>query len=292
MENVMKKLCAVSVCILIAAVSFFALGRIFSQPTMYTEEIVSIDGKIASVMKLTASATAASAGLSAVPGDAGTPIAEKLAEFSEYGFLVICVLYAEKYLMPILGEAVFCYLIPGSCVIYALTLLLSGRRPGMLIRIAAVSLAVWAVIPFSIRMSDKIYSVYEYSVEQAVTDASRFSDETAPFLQAETDQSAVQRLFTSLRTTVSELANRGAGLLNRLIESLAVLVVTSCVIPLFVMLFTVWLIKMVFGVQLPVRAPRHTGRRRLRQGYARHAAERGDEWNENGTLDLPPYHDR
>ena len=109
------------------------------------------------VLKLTASSTAASAGITAIPGDAGTPIAEKLADFSEYGILILCVLYAEKYLLSILGSGVF-----------------------------------------------------------------------------------------------------KSEILNRFIESLAVMIVTSCVIPILVLLFSLWIINQVFGFSIPApsRHPR------------------------------------
>ena len=38
--------------------------------------------------------------------------------------------------------------------------------------------------------------------------------------------------------------------LNRFIEAIAVMLVTSCVIPILVLLFFVWLVKLVLGVNI------------------------------------------
>ena len=53
-------------------------------------------------------------------------------------------------------------------------------------------------------------------------------------------------------------ADRGAEILNRFIESLAVMIVTSCVIPILVLLFSLWIINQVFGFSIPTpsRHPR------------------------------------
>ena len=113
------KIAAVIVgCILLAVVSFFVAGRILSMPESYSNILQSINEKVQSVLKLTASSTAVSVGITAVPGDIGTPIAEKFADFSEYGILILCVLYAEKYLLTILGSAVFKYIVPIACFLY------------------------------------------------------------------------------------------------------------------------------------------------------------------------------
>ena len=52
-------------------------------------------------------------------------------------------------------------------------------------------------------------------------------------------------------------------LLNHFIEAVAVLIVTSCVIPILVLLSLFWLIKLFFGVDVPL-PPRHFGKRMFR----------------------------
>ena len=41
--------------------------------------------------------------------------------------------------------------------------------------------------------------------------------------------------------------------LNDFIEALAVMLVTSCVIPVLVLLFFVWITKVILGMELPVK---------------------------------------
>ena len=246
-------------CILIAALSFFFLAGILSSPETYAGIIRSIDDKVETVLKLTAASTAASAGITAIPGDAGTPIAEKLADFSEYGILILCVLYAEKYLLSILGSGVFKFIIPIACVLYPLGFFrdLEGIKP-ILKKIAIVSLALYFVIPLSVHISDRIYDTYQASIDTTITAAEDLAEDATLAGSTAEDQNAIQRIWGYLSESASSFAERGAEILNRFIESLAVMIVTSCVIPLLVLFFSLWIINQVFGFSIPApsRHPR------------------------------------
>ena len=66
MENentVLKKILIAALCLILAAVSFFALAKMFSSADTFSGIMQSIDDKVSTTLKLTASATAASAGI-------------------------------------------------------------------------------------------------------------------------------------------------------------------------------------------------------------------------------------
>ena len=274
-------------CILIAALSFFYLAGILSSPETYSGIIRSIDDKVQTVLKLTASSTAASAGITAIPGDAGTPIAEKLADFSEYGILILCVLYAEKYLLSILGSGVFKFIIPIACVLYPLGFFrdLEGIKP-ILKKIAIVSLALYFVIPLSVHISDRIYDTYQASIDTTITAAEDLAEDATLAGSTAEDQNAIQRIWGYLSESASSFAERGAEILNRFIESLAVMIVTSCVIPLLVLFFSLWIINQVFGFSIPApsRHPRlrpHLPGPRRRLGNGSTVTEESEDEDED-----------
>ena len=81
-DNAMLKKILICVLLLLAAViSLLFLGDWAMKIETHDHTINSIDDKVDMVMKLTAASTVASAGISAIPGDTATPIAEKLADF-------------------------------------------------------------------------------------------------------------------------------------------------------------------------------------------------------------------
>ena len=252
------KIAAVIVgCILLAVVSFFVAGRILSMPESYSNILQSINEKVQSVLKLTASSTAVSVGITAVPGDIGTPIAEKFADFSEYGILILCVLYAEKYLLTILGSAVFKYIIPVACILFALSYIrkLEGLKQ-ILVKIAVVSMALYFVIPLSVHVSNLIYGTYQASIDSTISAAEDLADETAAISDAGEDQNAIQQVLNFFSDSTSGVIDRAGEILNRFIESLAVMIVTSCLIPLLVLAFSMWMINQVLGTHISVPRPR------------------------------------
>lgn len=261
-ENNQNILLKTAACLILAVVSFFVLGRFLSSPEAYVGITSSIDDKVETVLKLTASSTAASAGITAIPGDAGTPIAEKLADFSEYGILILCVLYAEKYLLTILGSGVFKYIIPIACIIYPLGFLRSMEsiRP-LMKKIAIVSLALYFVIPLSVHVSDRIYDTYHASIDGTISAAEELAEDANQLEASEEDQNAIQKVLGILTDSATNLADRAAEILNRFIESLAVMIVTSCVIPILVLVFSLWIINQVLGISIPIR------RRKLRPHF-------------------------
>lgn len=247
---VLKKILAAALIVLLAVVSFFPVAQRASSLETHAQTIASIDGKVETVLKLTATSTLASAAISAIPGDTATPISEKLADFTEYFLLILCVLYAEKYLLTIIGAGVFRYLIPLACVILLLALFTRSESKKLLARkLIFVSLALFLTIPASVRVSDMIYDTYKISIDETITAAEQFTDETGELADAGENQSRIAAILDRLQQSANDLSDRAAKILNRFIEALAVMIVTSCIIPLLVLVFFVWLIKVLAGVE-------------------------------------------
>ena len=141
-----------------AVLSVFPVAQKAAEPERYAAYTASLDEKTETVLTLMAAATVTSAGISAIPGDTATPIADKLADFSEYFLLILCVLYAEKYLLTLLPMGVFRILVPLTCLTFIGGRIWNPRwmdRQGF--KLALISLAMLCVIPLSIRTSDLIY---------------------------------------------------------------------------------------------------------------------------------------
>ena len=207
---------------------------IASTPETHTGTIASIDEKTDTVLKLTATSTLASAAVSAIPGDTATPIANKLADFTEYFLLILCVLYSEKYLLTIIGAGAFKILIPLACL-----LMIAGM--------------FW---------NDMIYNAYRESIDTTISSAEALSDQTAALADAAEDKNVINSILSRLSETADSLTDKAANILNRFVETLAVMIVTSCIIPILVLIFFLWLIKLLTGIDLSGSLPLHRGERR------------------------------
>ena len=118
MAALAPRLAAVALLLALAAASL-TVGRAWlTSADTYAGCIESLDEKKATVMSLTAAATAASAAITVIPDDIGTPIAQKLADLSAWLMLILGTLYLEKYLLTLIGGVVTCVLVPaGSAAI-------------------------------------------------------------------------------------------------------------------------------------------------------------------------------
>ena len=252
-EKNLQKSTLVLVLILVAAISFFFLADWAGSSQTNLSTIQSIDNKTNTVLKLTATASLASVGISAIPGDTATPIADKLTDFAEYFLLILCVLYAEKYLLTLIGAAAFKWLIPIACALGIVSVITRFRPAKQLAaRLAVFSLAMFLIIPLSIRGSDMIYKTYEDSINTTITETEEFTDKTAPLTEA-SNQNKLMSILESLKESASGLTQKASGILNRYVQALAVLIVTSCVIPILIIVFFIWIIKLFTGLSISAR---------------------------------------
>ena len=248
MERIdLKKVLIILLLLLAALVSIFIIADKVSSAEANARMIASLDSKIDTVLKLTGASTGVSAVMTILPGDTATPIAEKMTDFTEYFVLVLCVLYAEKFLLTLIGGATFKILIPVACVLVGIGLFKDRKLMNKLaFRVAVFGIAVAIMIPTSIFVSDTIYATQQTNINATITAAEDYTNEN------ESDDGSI--LPKLLETAVS-VKDNAVRMLNRFIETLAVMIVTSCVIPILVLLFFIWLIKVLTGTEIKVTRP-------------------------------------
>ena len=252
MEHTMKKAVAAALLVLAALVSALYLAEPASDPATHARTILAIEDKTETVLKLTAASTLASAGISAIPGDTATPIAQKLADFTEYFLLILCVLYAEKYLLTVIGAGVFKILIPAACALGVLSLFLprGGGPRRVAVKLLLFGVALYLLVPVSIGVSDLVYGTYRSSIDALVTSTEEFTEETA---QLEQEQST--GILGALTDKADQLTQRASSVLRKFVETLAVMIVTSCLIPVLTLLFFLWLVKQLTGADMRLGLP-------------------------------------
>ena len=276
-SEVSKKLAAAALLLALALVSFFPVAQKMSQPQTFSHAIESLDKKQETVLELTAASTAASAAITLLPGDAATPIAEKLADLSGYFLIVLCAIFLEKYLLTIMAGAAFRVLLPLACVLLAASLFFCRDTLRMIAKkLALFGLALVLIIPTSVWVSDTIEDTYRASIGATIESAKQTTDAIGEATDDNVDSDTKTGLFSKVTEGISSAATAAVDklkhVLNDFLEALAVMLVTSCLIPVLVLVFFVWLVKLFLGVDLP--APR------LR---ARAPAANGSESGEHGA---------
>lgn len=261
MERNLRRIALCLLLAVIALVSCLVIADKVAGADMTSRIIASIDAKAETVMKLTASSTLLSAGVSAIPGDTATPIAEKLADFTKYFLLILCVLYTEKYLLTLIGIGFFRFLIPAVCLCLIIMQFWNPEAmKRVTVKIIAFGLICFLAIPAGILVSDGIYKQHEASITKTLAASDELAADTSGLSQAEGNQSLIEKWFSRISQTASGLTDKAANALNSYVETLAVLIVTSCIIPILILLLFIWVVKLIFGINAPV-APAKPRRR-------------------------------
>ena len=235
------------IAITIACFSMFILAPKCSTTSFHASTIESLDEKKVTVMELAAASTAASAALSAIPGDATTPIAENLADLSGSFLIVLSAIYLEKYLVTITGYASFGVLIPIACGLFILNIFLKKMSiQTILYKISIFAIALFLVIPTSVKVSNMIEETYNASIQETLDGAK----ETTEIIEEESNKS--NGIFSGLVNGITNITKAVETSLNNFIEAFAVMLVTSCLIPILVLLFFVWLVKIIIGIEINV----------------------------------------
>ena len=260
------------VLVVIGLLSAFLLSGIFSSPDTYEKTIASLDSKKDTVLVLTAASAGASAALSAIPDDTCTPLAEKLADLSSDFLVVLTAIYLEKYLLTTFGFVSFAVLIPVSCILGIVALLIRGRpglrRPVARLaeKLALLGIALVLTVPASVLVSDRIEATYQDSIDKTV-EAAQITAKAAEETTEETKQNEATNPLEFFQQRVQDLANAAGdvanslggavewvqGIIGNFLEAAAVMIVISCIIPILVLVFFLWIVKLILGVN--VEAP-------------------------------------
>lgn len=259
--------------VLILALSCTVLYNAASSKAFQSKTIKSLDDKKATVLELTASATAASTAISLIPGDVGTPIAEKLADLSGYFLIIFCAIYFEKYLFTISGLISFRILFPLALIIGIFYLWL--RWPNFkrfATKLVAFGVILFALIPASMFASDYIEKAYQDSYNETIEAARESTSEVKENAAASSDSEAhddaesstsssessdwwnklVGNVESSVTGAVNYATDKFDNLLSRFVDAIAVLIVTSCLIPIAILVIFIYVTRLIFGLSADI----------------------------------------
>ena len=254
-EKIQGNYLAILIPLLIALISVFVLSGPASSPEFHKDSLAELEEKQTTVLELSAASAAASAAITLIPGDTATPIADKLADLSSHFLVVLCAIFLEKYLLTITGFLAFKVLIPVACGAYLLHALFGWKG----LRVLAFALLIFAVIPVSLQLSHMIETTYQASIDATIQSARETADavESAAGSEEAEDEGFWEGLISSvtegITSVTSGIADKVGGMVNDFLEALAIMLVTSCVIPVLVLLSFIWFAKILLALDIPVR---------------------------------------
>lgn len=243
-ERPALKLALAAVLVVAMLISVFVLRPTYERPEAWEGIVQVLDAKKANVLALTSASIALSAGISAIPDDTGTPIAEQLAQLANNLGIVLAVLYLEKYLLTILSTLAFGALIPLALGLFCAALLMHNNlSTSRVMRVAGTRVLV--------------VTANQDQGQDQVPEGEK--NENKGFLDSLIDM--VTDAGEALANGAQSITDGVVAQVNNLIEGAVVMIVTSCVIPLLVLVAFLWLGHALLGID--VSAPADALRRQM-----------------------------
>lgn len=255
MMRAMYKSVVILIAVIFGVCSMVVFRPILSSTATYSHEMERLDSKRNDILALAAASSVASTLLTVSPGDVATPLANQLADLSKIFLIILSVVITEKYLLTLLGS-MSTYLILLSCAVIIVynTCYRKQWVYNAIIKILILAVAFGTFIPISIKIMDKIEDTHKESIDRIVNNAIDSEKELE-----EESESSNKNVGEIIAGAISDLGNTITGAaasayekakesVGKFIEAAAVMVVTSCVIPLLTLVLYAFVIRYVFGL--------------------------------------------
>lgn len=267
------------VTVIVGLVSFSVAGPYFSNPDTYEDTIQTLDKKRTTVVAMTGSAAAVSTGMAAIPGDATDPIANELADLSSTFMIIIAAILLEKYMLTLAGLFAFKVLIPIACALVILYLCTNRQA---LAKVAAklvlFGICLVLLVPVSTYVTNIVDVTHEASVQQNMDEAKAFADEMNA--NANKDESTIKKWASKFSGGMKGVLKKAEAILENFIDAAAIMLITSCAIPLLTLWILVWLMRTILGIE--VRVP--TGKLK---SFAKSGSKKRKQLTGQDKADLP-----
>lgn len=243
--------------VLIGVFSFFVVTSWLPDRGFIKDSLESVEESSNTVMKFSAATLSTSLAISALPDDFATPLADSLADMNIYFIAILVMLHFEQLLIRYGVKLAFAIAIPTACGIGILSILLKkDLLKGIAARVAVLGLAVALVVPCSTHITNYVAADLTAYVEDTIADTEDGADKLNEAMDGGTEEQTIfEKLSDLFQTAINDMSNLMAHFQNTIrkcMNSIAILILTNCLMPLVNFFILKWILKETFHIALPV----------------------------------------
>lgn len=242
---------------LAAALSFFVAATKLPESNFVRDSLESVEDSSNTVMKFSAATLSTSLAISALPDDFATPLADSLADMNVYFVAILVVLFLEKILIRYGIKVAFAILIPLAC--FAGILFVVTKRSilkGVAIRLCVLGLAVAFVVPCNTHITGIVASdltaYVDDTIEETEGGAGKLNEAMEGGSEDKTMFEKLSDLFQTAIRDISDLMLHFQNTIRRCMNSIAILILTNCLMPLLTFFVLKWLLRELFQIAIPL----------------------------------------
>ena len=252
--------------VLIGVFSFFVITSWLPDRGFIKDSIKSVEESSNTVMKFSAATLSTSLAISALPDDFATPLADSLADMNIYFIAILVMLHFEQLLIRYGVKLAFAIAIPVACGIGILSILLKKELlKGIAARVAVLGLAVALVVPCSTHITNYVAADLTAYVENTIADTEDGADKLNEAMDGGTEEQTIfEKLSDLFQTAINDMSNLMSHFQNTIrkcMNSIAILILTNCLMPIVNFFILKWVLKETFHIALPMpqmRRNRHS----------------------------------
>ena len=252
--------------VLIGVFSFFVVTSWLPDRDFIQDSLESVEESSNTVMKFSAATLSTSLAISALPDDFATPLADSLADMNIYFIAILVMLHFEQLLIRYGVKLAFAIAIPAACGIGILMILLKkDLLKGIAARVAVLGLAVALVVPCSTHITNYIAADLTAYVENTIVDTEDGADKLNEAMEGGTEEQTIfEKLSDLFQTAINDMSNLMSHFQNTIrkcMNSIAILILTNCLMPIVNFFILKWILKETFHIALPMpqmRRKRHS----------------------------------
>lgn len=250
-----KVLVKVLLAVFFMMLSIFVLAYEVPQTKYVQSTVDSLEDSRTKIMEFSGATIATSLAITALPDDFGTPLADTLADMNTYFVFIFAVIFVEKLLVLEGVKFSFAWIIPIALGLYILGILVTKDSIKLFgKKLLIFGMAVVLVIPVSTHFTEKICADYLVYVDETIQEANDGAQKVNEIMATDEDEATIfDKLSAAFKTAMSGMNDLLAyfeNVIKKFVNSIAIMLVTSFVLPLIVLFIFRWLLRELFSLNL------------------------------------------
>ena len=251
-----EKLVKILAIVFLMVFSFTVLTHVIPESKFVQDTVNHLEDSQNTIMKFSGTTIATSLSLSALPNDFASPLASTVSDLNTYFIFIFAVLFVEKLLVIEGIKIALVWMIPAACILGILAIVFEKEMfKNFAKKLLILGISVIMVVPMSTHFTETVCADYltyvDETIEEAAAGAGKINEIMAEGNEEATFFDKLSDAFKTAISDVNDLLAYFKNVVKKCVNSVAVMIVTTFVLPMLVMLLFRWLLTELFALHLP-----------------------------------------
>lgn len=261
-----QKITKIIIAIFIMVLSSTVLFHKVPETKFLQSSVESLQETQNTVTAFAGTSIATSIAISALPNDMGSPLADTMTDLNKYFVFMLAVVVIEKLIVLEGTKIALAYIIPAACLLYIIHIvLLKEALKKFATKLLILGISIVLVVPISTHVTETVCNDYLAYVDETIAETNagtNIINDTASI--NDNDSTVFTKLTDTLETAIQNVADLFTylnNLVKKCITAVAIMLVTTFILPIVILLVFRWILKELFSLNVPmpkfkIRPPR------------------------------------